>query len=242
MAPDDEPSSARLIGHLAITPRALAEYRDMFLLTDDELTAGRILDCPGGASPFGAQVRARGGTVVSVDPYYELAPAALMRLVRDDLARTYAWTATQHDTVDWSYLGNPDSLRRSFEVAADLFAVDYAPDGERYVPARLPDLPFPDGHFRLALCSHLLFCYPEYLTFDEHLAGLLELDRVTAGEVRVYPLVDSMGTVYPRLDDVRAALADRGIRTEIRTANGSWHPGGDQLLACWKSERGIAFA
>jgi hypothetical protein len=74
------------------------------------------------------------------------------------------------------------------------------------------------------------------------MAGLIELDRVTAGEVRVFPLVDSMGTVYPRLDDVRAALADRGIRTEIRAANGSWHPGGDQLLACWKSERGLAFA
>lgn len=66
-----EPTQTReTIGDLVITPRPLSAYRDMFLLIDDDLTAGPILDCPGGASPFGAHVRARGGTVTSVDPAY----------------------------------------------------------------------------------------------------------------------------------------------------------------------------
>jgi hypothetical protein len=226
--------NARAIGRLVITPRALADYRDMFVLSDEDLTVGPILDCPGGASPFGAQVRARGGTVVSVDPAYELPAAELMRQVRDDIASTSAWVASQNATVNWSYIGSADAMRRGYEVAADLFAADYAPDGERYVAARLPNLPFPDRHFRLTLCSHLIFCYPQYLDFDEHVAGLLELVRVTAGETRVFPLVDTTAVRYPRLDDVRAALAAQDVRSEIRRANCAWQTGGDEMFVCWR--------
>jgi len=82
----------------------------MFLITDADLIAGPILDCPAGASPFGAQVRALGGTVISVDPAYSVSPAEII-------------TA----------------------------------DGEHYIAAALPHLPFPDGYFHLALSSHLLF-------------------------------------------------------------------------------------
>jgi hypothetical protein len=225
---------SRQIGRLVITPRALAEYRDMFVLSDDDLIDGPILDCPGGASPFGCQVRARGGSAVSVDPAYKLPTAELMGQVHQDIAHTGQWVASQHDTIEWSYVGTAAAMCRSFELAADLFATDYAPDGQRYVAAALPHLPFVNGNFRLALCSHLMFCYPEYLTFDEHVAGLLELARVTSatGEVRVYPLVDTLGTVYPRLDDVRAALAGQGVVTEIRPAGCAWVRGGDQMLVC----------
>jgi hypothetical protein len=123
-------------------------------------------------------------------------------------------------------------MRRLFELAADLFEVDYAPDGRRYVAAALPDLPFTDGQFRLALCSHLLFCYPEYLGFDVHVASLLELIRVTSFEVRVYPLVDTTATQYPRLAEVRAALTKRGVSSEVRAARCAWQRGGDRMLVC----------
>jgi hypothetical protein len=222
----------RQIGRLVVTPRSLPEYRDMFLLSDRDLTAGPILDCPGGASPFGAQVRARGGSVVSADPAYALPPAELMRGVWQDITHTAAWVASQRETIEWSYIGTADAMRRTFEVAADLFASDFALDNVRYVAASLPDLPFEDGRFRLTLCSHLIFCYPEYLSFDEHVACLLELIRVTAGEVRVYPLVDTAGTVYPRLDDVRAALAEHGVSSEIRQAACAYLRGGDQMFVC----------
>jgi hypothetical protein len=95
----------------------------MFALDDRQLTSGTLLDCPGGASLFGAQVRARGGSVVSVDPMYR-------------------WTVEQYASVNWEYVGTPESLRRTFELAVDLFEVDYAPDGRRYVAAELPNLPF----------------------------------------------------------------------------------------------------
>jgi hypothetical protein len=223
----------RPIGEVVVTPRPLSDYRNMFLL-DDGLLEGPILDCPGGASPFGAQARARGGIVVSVDPAYRQPPDELVVRVRADLDRTAAWMAANPTNFDWSYLGSPEAVMRAFEVAAELFATDYAPDGRRYVAAALPTLPFGDGWFRLTLSSHLLFVYPDQLDFDWHLASLLELVRVTSGEVRVYPVVDTVGRAYPRLDELRAALDRRAVHSELRTANCAWQPGGDQLLACWR--------
>jgi hypothetical protein len=70
------------IGDIVVTPQSLSDYRDMFLLRDDDLLGGPILDCPGGASPFGALVRARGGTVVSVDPEYHRPLEVLVERVR----------------------------------------------------------------------------------------------------------------------------------------------------------------
>jgi hypothetical protein len=222
--PTPGPSVApRPIGDMVVTPRPLSDYRNMFLL-DDDLLEGPILDCPGGASPFGAQVRARGGIVVSVDPAYQQPPDQLVARVRADLDRTATWMAANPTNFDWSYLGSAEAVIRAFEVAAELFATDYAPDGRRYVAAELPSLPFDDGWFRLTLSSHLLFVYPDQLDFDWHLASLLELVRVTSGEVRVYPVVD----------ELRAALERRDVHSELRTANCAWQPGGNQLLACWR--------
>lgn len=230
--------TSQAIGRLIITPRPLSDYRDMFLLSDADFTAGPILDCPGGASPFAAQVRARGGSVVSVDPAYQLSRGELTARVRSDIAHTKTWTEANRDNFDWSYLGSPVALGRFFEVAADLFLADYTPDGKRYVAASLPTLPFPDGAFRLTLSSHLLFCYPEYFTHEGHLAGIVELMRVTGGELRLYPLVDTAGRPYPRMDELRAALAERGILTETAAAACSYMAGGDRLLRCrWKEPR-----
>ncbi len=223
--------SAQAIGQLIITSRPFSDYQDMFLLTDADLVAGPILDCPGGASPFGAQVRARGGTVVSVDPAYRIPREELSARVSRDLGHSATWTAENAHNFDWDYLGSPDSLRRLFEVSADMFFADYLSDRQRYVAATLPELPFSCAAFRLAVCSHLLFCYPEFLTYDGHLAGLLELIRV-ADELRVYPLVDTCGRPYPKLDELRTALAEHGVRTEIRTAACTYIVGADQLLIC----------
>jgi hypothetical protein len=141
------PMAARPIGDIVVTPRSLSDYRDLFLLGDGDLLGGPILDCPGGASPFGAQVRARGGTVVNVDPEYHRPLDELVERVRADLERTAAWMDANPGNFDRSYLGSPRAVTRAFELAAELFAGDYAPDGRRYVAAGLPELPFADRRF-----------------------------------------------------------------------------------------------
>ena len=52
--------------------------------------------------------------------------------------------------------------------------------------ASLPKLPFEDGQFDIAVCSHLLFLYSNQLSLDFHLASIEELLRVAA-EVQGFP-------------------------------------------------------
>lgn len=223
--------SGPALGKLIVTPRPLFDYRNMFLLTDEELVAGPILDCPAGASPFAAQVRARGGQAVSVDPIYG-PRAAVEARVAADLAHVHEWLTAGPVGLDWSYLGSADALLRAFEVSADFFLADYAEDSPHYVAAELPGLPFADGEFALTVSSHLLFTYPEYVSYDEHVEFLLEMVRVTSGEVRVCPVADPAGVPYARLGDVRTELTKHGIATELRPAKSAYSKGGDDILVC----------
>lgn len=225
-----------LSGGLAVTPRPLQAYCDMFLLSDDEIRAGPILDCPAGASPFGAQVRARGGEVVSVDPVYEQA-AGLVARAFADVDRIVEWQRANPDGFDWSYLGSPEAMGGSWTAAVEEFAADFVFDGTRYVAAALPALPFPDDRFAMAVSGFLLFVYPELLSFDNHRDALLELARVTRGEVRIYPLHDTNGEPYAPLADLRVALDDRGVSTQIRSTGCAYspRPGSDRMLVCRKS-------
>lgn len=228
-----------LSGGMAVTPRPLSAYRDMFLLTDRELTAGPILDCPSGASPFGAQVRELGGQVVGVDPAYA-EPDGLVARARADLDRIDAWMRSAPDGFDWDYLGSPEAVVRSWAEAIDVFADDVACDagsgsaGSRYVAASLPSLPFPDGHFATAVSGFLLFVYPDLLDHAAHRDALLELTRVTRGEVRVFPLHDTAGRPCPTLGQLRSELAGLGVSSEVRRAGCAYQsaPGADRMLVC----------
>jgi hypothetical protein len=205
----------------------------MFLLTDDDLLGGSILDCPAGASPFGAQVRALGGEVVSVDPAYAN-PNGLVARVTADLDRVVGWQRSTPDAFNWSYLGSPDSVRERWAGALAEFAIDFALDDTHYVAAALPALPFPDDRFALTVSGFFLFSYPDLLDLDAHRDALLELARVTRGEVRVFPLHDTTGMPYPYLGPLRDGLAQCGVSTEIRSTGCSYtpRPGGNRMLVC----------
>lgn len=220
-------------GRVAVTPRPLEEYRTMFRLTDDELADGPILDCPSGASPFGAQVRARGGRVVGVDPAYRDADTLVAR-ARADLDRVADWHRSNPAAFNWEHLGSPEALAAAWSDALDAFAADFAVDGSRYVDAALPALPFADRWFTTAVSAFLLFVYPDLLDADGHRDALLELTRVTRGEVRVFPLHDTTGLRYPALDALRARLRERGVESELRRAGCAYSvvAGSDRMLVC----------
>lgn len=228
--PDHLPS--RRLGSIAITSRPLAVYRDMFSLTAEDLSAGPILDCPGGASSFGAEVRAAGGTVVSVDPLYVYPQSLLADRVRADRDRAYSWVSANPCLFVRHWTDPSASWRLDWQAAGERFLTDYA-TGRHYLAAELPHLPFADGAFSLAVSSHLLFCYAEYLPYQVHADALVELTRVSR-QARVFPLLDTGNTPYPRLDDLRADLAGRGVATEVRTVAHEMHRGGNQMLVCWR--------
>lgn len=221
------------IGETLVSSRSLAEYTAMFALTADDLT-GRLLDCPGGAASFTAEASARGSDMTAVDPTYGGGPAGLSALA--DHAAGEAVRGSDHverhaDRYGWTFFTDPADHRRQRVDAAAAFAVDVAAHPDRYVAGALPHLPFADGAFDLVLCSHLLFTYDDRLDEAWHLGALLEMVRVSSGQVRVFPLVSH---VYGRrsafLDDLRQDLTARGLTSRVQRVAYELQRGGHDML------------
>lgn len=164
----------------------------------------RVLDCPGGPGSLPALLRRHGCDVTAVDPMYGLSPEELRELAMADLDITMA------------IQGASDVLRPDFDLEActlehlrtlELFLADRKAHPDRYLAAALPELPFPDGHFDLVVCGHLLFSYApcrdgglmagEGLDLAWHRRALAELCRVSRKEVRVYPAHTLDGVARP---------------------------------------------
>ncbi|KQY32398.1 hypothetical protein ASD42_18635 [Nocardia sp. Root136] len=59
MIDNDKSAGTGGFGEILVSSRSLGEYQAMFALTEDDL-GRRILDCPGGAAGFAAEVMERG--------------------------------------------------------------------------------------------------------------------------------------------------------------------------------------
>ena len=222
-------SDSRHIGETLFSARSLAEYRAMFALTDDDLT-GSILDCPGGAASFAATAA---GAVTAVDPLYALNPRLLADRARADTVRGHEFLRDPARAARfvWTFFADPAAHLAARSESAELFGRDLAARPERYIAAALPHLPFPDRSFDLALCSHFLFTYAERFDFEFHLAALLELARISRGEVRVFPVLRHVdGRPYEHLDKVRALLRTAGVHSEQRRVEYEFQLGGDKML------------
>ena len=210
--------------------RSFDEYVAMFDLTDAEL-AGRIVGCGDGPASFNAVLTRRGGRIVSVDPLYRFSQDQIRERIRrtcDDILEQTRKNA--HEFV-WTRIKSVEELGQLRMAAMEEFLSDY-PAGvaeKRYVDGELPHLPFPDGTFDLAVCSHLLFLYSEQLSEDFHVESIKELCRV-AGEARIFPLLE-LGAIKSRhVDAVSARLTDEGYDVSIRTVPYEFQRGGNQMM------------
>jgi len=213
--------------------RSLEEYRRMFALTPAELAGARLLGCGDGPASFNAELTAAGGSVVSVDPLYAFDAAAIGRRVDEVFDTVMGQTLDNLDEFVWGpVVADPDHLARLRRGAMDRFLADY-PAGRaegRYVEGELPTLPFADGAFDLAVCSHFLFLYSQQLGVDFHVGSLLELCRVAA-EVRVFPLLQLGSVPSPHLDGVLAAFDGRAdLAARVETVDYEFQRGGNQML------------
>lgn len=161
----------------------------MFALSASDLR-GRILGCADGPAAFNAVATRRGTRVVSVDPLYG-SPADGIA-ARIDATRGSVIDQLRQHRADfcWDRIGSVDALWDERRGAMETFLGDYEADRhrQRYVEAALPDLPFPDDAFDLALCSHFLFLYSDHLGLEFHESALIELCRL-ASDVRIFPLL-----------------------------------------------------
>jgi hypothetical protein len=191
----------------------------------------RILDCAAGPSSFTAEMSRLNHLVVAADPLYRFGKHAIKARIEETRGPIMARVRAAAGRFVWDDYGTPEALEATRLSAMKHFLEDYE-EGRaagRYLDASLPELPFEDAAFDLALCSHFLFLYGEAFDLDFHLAAALELCRV-AREARIFPLRDLEGERSPHLAPLLDALASRGLATEVREVGYEFQKGGNQML------------
>jgi hypothetical protein len=210
--------------------RSLREYELIFNLTADDCRR-TILDCGGGPSSFNAELTTRGGSVVSFDPLYACSGAHIKQRFHDTVDGVIEQVNRTPGDWIWTYHHNSADLRRHRESALETFLADYEEGwcAGRYICASLPDLPFREDCFDLALCSHLLFLYSDLLSFDFHLASIQEILRVSR-ELRIFPLLALNGMPSPYVAPLQAELERHGWRTIVERVGYELQRGGNEMM------------
>jgi SAM-dependent methyltransferase len=194
----------------------------------------RVLDCGGGPSSFAAEMAALGHRVVAADPLYRWSRGEIAQRIAAARAVVKAGLQASVGRFVWSEYGSPEGLEATRLSAMKFFLEDLerledGRDAGSYVAAALPDLPFGNGAFELALSSHLLFTYSAQLDFGFHLAAVQEMLRV-AHEARIFPLLDLDGRRSSHLTPLCEALAARGFACQIRAVGYEFQKGGNEML------------
>jgi hypothetical protein len=210
--------------------RSFDEYSRMFYLTDDDLGL-RILGCGDGPASFNAEAAGRGSRVVSCDPIYRYDVDQLRERVAATYDQILDQTRRNADEFVWTSIHSVDELGAVRMAAMNTFLADY-PVGQsegRYVDAELPDLPFSESAFDLALSSHFLFLYSSQLGERFHRLAIREMCRV-ATEVRIFPLLSLGATPSPLVEPMREECCTQGLKVTIETVPYEFQRGGNQMM------------
>jgi len=211
--------------------RSLHEYREMFSLSEHDL-GKKILGCGDGPACFNAELSKAGGTVISVDPVYQFDAGQIRSRIDEVYPQIMEQLSKNQKDYVWKNTGSPEELGKVRMDAMEHFLGDYDAGCEsgRYINASLPALPFKDGEFDLALCSHYLFLYSEHVNKEQHILSVQELCRV-AGEVRIYPLL-AIGDNKPSLhiEPVISALNDVGVTVSLEPVAYEFQRGATEML------------
>lgn len=211
--------------------RSLDEYTRMFRLASEDLGL-QIVDCAGGPASFNAEMRRGGRAVVSCDPIYRLPANEIARRIDEAAPKILDRTRRSLENFVWTEFESPEHLGQRRRAAMQLFLEDLAAglaEG-RYRALALPTLPFRDGEFDLALCSHFLFTYSDMLGLEFHLDSIRELCRV-AKEARIFPLVPQFDRERsPWVSAAMNELKANGCRCEVERVSYEFQRGANQML------------
>lgn len=211
--------------------RSFDEYRRMFALTDADLQ-NRILGCADGPASFNAEAHLAGASVVSCDPLYRFCEEEIRNQIDQTFQVVLEQTARNASEFVWSSdIPSVEALGKLRMSAMQTFLDDYhlGKSAGRYIDAQLPELPFNDDSFDLAICSHFLFLYSQQMSEDFHVTSLRELCRVSQ-EVRVFPLLELGGKPSRHLDLVSNQLRASDYQVEIVTVSYEFQRGGNRML------------
>ena len=210
--------------------RLLSEYMAMFGLSNADLQRS-ILDVSGGPASFNAEATANSANIISIDPVYQFTAAQIKQRVEDTYDVMIREVHRNRDYFVWDIFDSPEALGEARLKAMNGFLADYEAGLEagRYIHGGLPELPFEDKQFDLALCGHFLFLYADKLTTDFHIQSVREMCRV-ANEVRLFPLHDMGNQPSEHVEPVIDALRSDGFTVERIAVPYEFRQGDNQIL------------
>jgi uncharacterized small protein (DUF1192 family) len=223
------------LDHVVPWGRSFDEYRRMFDLTEDDLRAS-IVGCGDGPASFNAEATGRGSRVISCDPIYRYGVDELRHRIAVTYDEILEQTRRHADAFVWTTIHSVDELGRVRMAAMNDFLDDY-PAGRgagRYIDAELPNLPFADLSFDLALSSHFLFLYSTQLGEAFHRAAIAEMCRV-ATEVRIFPLLALGATPSPLVEPVVDGLRAHGLVVSLDDVPYEFQRGGNRMMRIRRS-------
>jgi hypothetical protein len=212
--------------------RAYIEYVNMFDLKPDFLSK-KVLGCGDGPAAFNSVGNAFGGNITSIDPIFSLPKKEIEKRINETFGEVINQTRINAEKFNWDMYGSVEALGKIRMKSMLQFLNDYEQGLEegRYITAELPNLPFADNTFDLALCSHFLFLYSDHLDLDFHIKAIAEMLRV-ASEVRIFPIVDLNANRSKHID----AVMEKFPNSELVKVNYEFQKGGNHMLKIEKSQ------
>ena len=195
-----------------------------------------LSDCPSGAPSFTAELNTNNQNsnikVIGCDPLFDRNLEYLKRKGQEDISYIIEKVKSSFNLYNWDYYKTLENLREQRTLALTRFALDYnqGKKEERYIKAELPKLPFDDKSFDLVLSGHFLFTYANKFDFEFHKASLLELFRICAKEVRIYPIQQRMLQSYSNMKELISVFDEHDIKYEFLPVPFEFQKGSNKML------------
>ena len=211
--------------------RNMQEYMQIFNLSHEDIVSKKFLGCGDGPSSFNTEVDCEGGSVVSIDPLYRYSKSEIIARIDEVKEDILEQVEANKDSFVWRDIESIEALENVRVNAMLEFLMDYNEGKEegRYIDVSLPNLPFEDNIFDIALSSHLLFLYSEQLNLEFHIKSIEEMLRV-AKEVRIFPIVTLKNNRSPHIIGVVEHFKSLGFNAKIVKSKYEFQKGANEML------------
>lgn len=219
--------------HLLGWGLGLDDYREMFDLKDEDLSA-KILECFPGATSFNAQAKKLKADIISCDRIYKYKPDQLEKFIQQHMQQMKTLLEQQNLSLD--KFDSLDALLEYRQQHIKEFLTDFKKPGaeNRYIAKSLDDSFFDDMDFDLALCSHDLFAGHSD-NIDFHLDVISRLSEL-ADEIRIFPLLNQNSEISELVGPITLLLQQNNFGVEIREVKYHLQPKGNAMLRIWAQE------
>ena len=211
----------------------LQEYRDMFMLSIDDLQNKTILSCGDGSASFNAEASKLNAKIVSIDPIYQFSAKDIEQRINDTSYIIANELKANREKFVWDSFKSPSELVDTRLKTMNIFLKDYENGKKkgRYIYQELPNLKFKDMSFDILLSSHFLFLYSKELDLDFHINSILKMCDIAKEEIKIFPILDLENRVSKHLKPILKILKEKKYKTEIVKCNYHLQKGANEYLS-----------